>query len=693
MAQSNISITGTVTDSVTGLPIADAVVEIGGRSETVYTGANGLFEFHSIPPGHVQVQITRVGYRPYGPVTVEVIEGFTRSIDAALVRLPVRMPDQTVEHRGAEAARDLAVRRYTRDEFVNAGYRTLGDVLEAMPGVTVYANANAPGGTRVSVGGERPHRVAVLFDGLPLDGGADGAVDLDAIPLSAVTEITVMPGAQSSSSGDAAIGGVVDIRTAATHPRGAELTLHAGQYDEYGASVHSVTHLDQVTANLSLEHTQRGNRFTYPSGDSTATRMGTKLDSWRGFAALSPRHNSPVRVSGFYYGAETGLPGALEQATPDARNTSARVRVQGTWRSNPRHAYEFGAGVWFESSREHFVSPVRLRADSKFEERFVGGRVFGSRRIAGIGVRGEIEARKRRLAGTDYLRPHLSFGVHDRSEFSLRGRVDRSFRLGSHVLSGSAGATIDGDNVSSPFHAPRIDVGWSMPVGLHLRAGWGQSFRRPLLTSLFWKADAYAVGNPDLKPESAEEWEVGVGLRRGAVSIDSRYFDRDVENIIVWQRSTVSGQYQPLNIDRTRVIGREDHFGVRLFEDAVVLDYTHVFTSATDQSGDVNYKGQTLVLTPRHTHDASLSIRVDRWRARTSGRWVSLRHIRRQNNPDKALAPYRVFDARLTFALSRQSPSTELAFEVSNVTNEYYELLERYPSPGRAWLMSVAIHL
>ncbi len=691
IAQSNTSITGVVTDSVSGLPIADAVVWIIGSTESAETGANGTFAMQSVPMGPVRLRVTRVGYRDYGPLTVEVVEGFTRHLNIALTRLPVRMPDQMIEHRKRIMLDEATVRRYTRGEIIDAGHRTVGEALAAIPGVRVYGTSESPGGMRVSVGGERPHRVAVLFDGLPLAGGADGAVDLDAIPLSAVAEIAVTPGAQSSTSGDAAIGGVVDIRTETSRSAGGDATLRAGQHDHYDAALSGTVRLDPVTATVALEHAQRGDRFTYPSGDTSAERTGTAQDSWRAFLAVTPQSSSSPRLSGFCYGSDIGLPGALEQTTPDASNESSHLRIQGTWKRGHYHRSDIGAGAWYEESTEHFVSPVRMRADSELRERFIGGRTYAGHRLAGVEARIEVEGRERRLEGTDNLRPHLSFGVHDRMEFSLRARIDRDVTIGTHVLSGAIAGTIDGDDVSSPSYVPRVDVGWSMPFGVHLRAGWGESFRRPLLTSLFWKADAYAVGNPDLKPERAEEWEFGIGMRRSGLSLDSRYFERDVENIIVWQRSTVTGQYQPLNIDRTQITGREDHLGVRLFDDAIVLDYAHVYNGAYDHSGDVNYEGQTLVLTPRHTHDVSLSLRYDRWRLRTSGRWVSLRYIRRQNTPDKALAPYRVFDARLQYTARQQNPRISVALAFDNLTNEFYELLERYPAPGRQWSVATSI--
>jgi len=406
---------------------------------------------------------------------------------------------------------------------------------------------------------------------------------------------------------------------------------------------------------------------------------------------MSPQYDSPLRLTGFYYDSDVGLPGALQQATPNATCASHRLRVQSTWSGSVTNKLAIGTGLWFESASEHFVSPEKLTNDTEVGERFGGGRVSVTSPLGGFDSRLEAEARTRRLDGTDYLRPQLSFGVHDRTEFSLRTALRRRMTIGAHVVSASVSAAIEGDNLISPFYAPRVDVGCAMPFGLSVRSGWGKSFRRPLLTSLFWKSDAYAVGNPELEPERASEWDAGVGMRRGPLALDTRYFERRVADIIVWQRSTVTGQYKPLNVDESRIVGREDQATLSLGHDVFVLDYSHVFTGAYDRSSDVNYNGETLVLTPRHTHDVSIALTYARASLRANGRWVSLRYIRRQNNPEKALRPYRVFDLKARYAVRRNAPDVAVALGVDNLTNEYYELLERYPSPGRTWNATTTI--
>ena len=73
-----------------------------------------------------------------------------------------------------------------------------------------------------------------------------------------------------------------------------------------------------------------------------------------------------------------------------------------------------------------------------------------------------------------------------------------------------------------------------------------------------------------------------------------------------------------------------------------------------------------------------------RWRGRFHGRWASARFTRRQNDRGKSLAAYRVLNAMGRVELRRHHPGISISVHVDNISNEYIELLERYPMPGRS---------
>lgn len=205
----------------------------------------------------------------------------------------------------------------------------------------------------------------------------------------------------------------------------------------------------------------------------------------------------------------------------------------------------------------------------------------------------------------------------------------------------------------------------------------------------FWKSDYYTQGNPNLLPERAEEWETSARWRHRFITIDTRYFERRIDDIIVWDLRGIPQRYTPVNLASGRVIGREDHLGVTTSDGAFSFDYTHVFNDATDHSGETNYEGRTLPFMPRHTHDCTIRGSHGSIAILVTGRWVNLREALRSNT-NRWQLPYRAFDADLRITPST-SPNVVIFLRGENLTNEPIELLEGYPSPSRTLSAGVTL--
>ncbi len=81
------SLTGTVTDSATALPIQGAAVQLGTLAST-QTAANGTYQFLSVASGTYDVSVSQPGYVPQTLTGVLVTAGGTTTRNAALVAAP-----------------------------------------------------------------------------------------------------------------------------------------------------------------------------------------------------------------------------------------------------------------------------------------------------------------------------------------------------------------------------------------------------------------------------------------------------------------------------------------------------------------------------------------------------------------------------------------------------------------------------
>jgi outer membrane receptor protein involved in Fe transport len=115
------------------------------------------------------------------------------------------------------ASASAAVSRITGDALRAFGARSASDALVQVPGVALIDPDGSGAEPRLALrgfyGGGETEYAAVLLDGVPINQLGDGTVDWELFPPGIVESIEVVRGGASSLYGDAAVGGVINIRT------------------------------------------------------------------------------------------------------------------------------------------------------------------------------------------------------------------------------------------------------------------------------------------------------------------------------------------------------------------------------------------------------------------------------------------------------------------------------------------------
>lgn len=195
-------IRGRIVDSLTARGVPGALVSLSEMGLQVTTDGSGRFHLRGLEPGRHRVVIQGLGYQPR-EVMLEVGNG--RVTDLLLEITPDALALQELRVRGEPGAVGAAY-RIGRQEVIASGARSVGDLLDLIPGVVV--RSEGPAGRQVAIiRGATGSAVLVLLDGVPLNDPITGEVDLSEIPASAVGGVTVLPGARSARYGGRAEGG------------------------------------------------------------------------------------------------------------------------------------------------------------------------------------------------------------------------------------------------------------------------------------------------------------------------------------------------------------------------------------------------------------------------------------------------------------------------------------------------------
>jgi len=176
-AQAVGTIRGTVVESASRRPIADAQVSIEGTTLGGITNAAGVFQITGVAPGARTVTARRIGYsRKTGTVTV--VAGQTATLDLALDQSATNLDavvvtalGETTERRKLGTSQQTvvgsAVAETGRENFINA-------LQGRIAGVQVNSSSGVPGAsTQITIRGvssiSSSNQPLFIIDGMPMD--------------------------------------------------------------------------------------------------------------------------------------------------------------------------------------------------------------------------------------------------------------------------------------------------------------------------------------------------------------------------------------------------------------------------------------------------------------------------------------------------------------------------------------------
>lgn len=268
-----------------------------------------------------------------------------------------------------------------------------------------------------------------------------------------------------------------------------------------------------------------------------------------------------------------------------------------------------------------------------------------------------------------------SIGERDRltSEAALTAGYDDG-------VSVSLSASLNVVSSERSMHGAALSIG--LPVLdslllLHTSASTG--FRRPTLNDLYWPEDNFALGNPDLLPETSVEFESGIslsGLDRLKFSITA--FIAETEDLIRWEPGE-SGKWSPVNISRALRKGIENE--IWLSEYPFSITGTFTLLEVTDNCTEsVNY-GRILPYTPDYTFGVQAGVEFPRrahWSVSASGMG-----IRFKNYSETSWMPaYTIFSAGIDLHPEFMG-NFSINSSVENLLNEDYQETSGYSGKPR----------
>jgi outer membrane receptor for ferrienterochelin and colicins len=535
----------------------------------------------------------------------------------------------------------------TREEAERRGATDIGQALQGQLGVQVnpsaYGNLGNP--SAIQIQGFDRDRVLILEDGERVVGDVGGAIDLSSIPLTDVSRIELVTGPTSSLYGTSAIGGVVNVLTAAPQVEGLSarariegrsrlgvLLQGNGAYrrnDSWAGLDLSFQRSDGIALSSELPDLALPNAARSLVGIRAGTRLGSRIEvKLRARWIHDDIDGLETRVVPGLKTYVVDLPEATNRFTFNLSQVIDLGRGLGLRVALGRQMFE---GTTGKDLRGSDADESRARSDHMQSFEAVATLAEGPRTWT-LGARAEAEHFQQDLTrmtpsmgsivttemvevpktdlGSGALYAQLAWNVKDWLTILAGGRGELHLRYGGVV-------------------APRLAVAVRPSPKVSIRASAGRGFRAPSAKEFGFTFDhsfyGYIVqGSPDLSPETS--WGVNGDVSftpRKRLTLRAGVFANWIEQLIdvdlnaeVNENGTATYRYQ--NIGEARTAGAQVDAAWRVTPELKVeTGYAYLWTR--DDTNERPLEGR-----PPHTVYASglasLPLKLElylRWRGVT----------------------------------------------------------------------------
>ncbi|QIZ76492.1 TonB-dependent receptor domain-containing protein [Ferrimonas lipolytica] len=549
--------------------------------------------------------------------------------------------------------------------------KSVVDLLERLPGLSVTRSGGSAQTASVSVRGANSDHVLVLIDGIRVSSATLGSTDFSAVSPEQIERIEVVKGPRASVWGSDAIGGVIQIFTR---------QLQSGQY--FTAAELGSDNYGRLAAGAGVSHGEGQTSVT------VAAEASDGFDVYRDTDEADDDGYDRITV---------GLNG--EQPL----NQSWSIAWQGQYNSgNSEYDDIFAATGPDQSDFDNFFWNIASRYQrQQFESQFSVGqsRDRNDQFRDGVAAKSRFQTDRDQLnftnqyhfndtvtaiGGVDYNNESVNgdYATSDRDLIGVYGLARA--RFGGWLLE----AAVRFDDVEDVDSETSYNLSSAYHLSSHWRisASYGTGFKAPTFNDLFWPE----LGNPDLLSETSKNTEITLNYSRIGASAYLSVFKNEIENLIDWAGSGEFDQfgweiYRPSNVADAQMRGVE--FGSQFQFWGLTHELAYTYLDTEDKSS-----GEQLVSRSEHEADYAVSYQWQQLDGRLDYHYQGKRFAGDSNYDGSGdfLSAYHKVDLSFGYQLTDE---LIVRAKLNNVFDQETTSVEGYHAPGREWYLSLSYYV
>lgn len=466
----------------------------------------------------------------------------------------VTVTDNRLETPLMQSGRNVQV--ITQQQIAQLPVQHVNELLQHVAGIDLRQRGAWGAQADISLRGGTFDQCLVLVNGIKVNDPQTGHHNLNlGIDLSAIKQVEVIKGPAAARYGLNAFSGVINIITEPSSSSMATVGSSIGQsYNSrlpdafYGAyDVQGSVHV----ATGRTKHMISGSR-TQSTGYRPNTDLGrhalfyqSQIESRAGeFDVMGSYVRNDFGASGFY-------------AFPIDSTSEERVE---TYLAALQHfiqkgAFQFRTKAYFRQNHDTYT--LFREAPSIYQNRHrtdVSGAEFHANYSYAIGTVGiGLEWRQEVIESTN-------LGDWTRNNAGLF--AENRLWIWNERIALNTGFYLNQSNTFGTQFLPAASLNYQIKPGINAFASWGQSFRVPTFTDLYYVGPTN-IGNPDLKPEQSNSYEAGLKWNKEVHHVQISAFNQRSTNLVDWVRDSINHPWQPRNYDDVISNGMECNYEIR----------------------------------------------------------------------------------------------------------------------------------
>lgn len=630
----------------------------------------------------------------------------------------------TENYRNSETRSTVPLQILSQKKLASLNALQVSDAVKFFSGVTVKDYGGIGGLKTVSVRSLGAAHTAVSYNGITLSDCQNGQIDIGRLSLENVDMLSLANG-QSDQIFQAArlfaSAAVLNIRTSApkfedNRPVNGKLAMRGGSFGLLNPSAYVNVRLgDRWSMHVDGEWLYSNGQYPYllhygsagTDSVSRERRQNTDVNNLRAEAIFhgSFSDTDEMQIQIYYYGSERGLPGATIYY--NTLNFSSQRLWDNTFFAQAHYKKDWDKWAFRVDGKYNFgytryLDPTMLNSAGREENTYRQQEYYVSagglyKIIPNLSVSLNTDAFVNTLWAdlTDFFFPMRYSWL---TALAVKYVSNRVLATGSLLATLTEEHVRNGQPADIPFRLSpyaSVSVQPFERVDLRLRAFYKNIFRLPTFNDLYYGR----VGNPDLKPETTNQYNLGltysvrIGRYVPLLSFTADAYHNDVRDKIVAFPSKNIYTWTMLNYGKVSINGL-DLTGEAAFypweKIGLSIGGTYTYQRALNVTDpDSREYGHQIPYTPRVSGSGKAALETPWVNLAYSVVWSGHRYAVNQNYAENRVPGYsdHSLSASRTFHIGRM----ELACSVEclNLGGKNYEVVRYFPMPGRSWRASV----